>query len=295
MSLVSARKMIKSARAEGCAVGYFESWNLESLQGVIDAAEQTRSPVIIGFSGDFMFHAGRKAEDRLSWFAALGKAAAASASVPTALIFNECGIDDRIREAIDSGFNIVSLTDLDESPENYISRATKLTQYAHDRNAAAEAEIGELSCGADGEGDDDGCPTNPSSAADFVKKTGVDFLAVSVGNVHIRLKGHTGLDLDLLGDIYKRVNIPLVLHGGTGISPDALRKAISLGVAKVNYGTCIKQRYLEAVRPALSNSEANPHKLLGLGGEEDTLVIGRHAIRDEVVARMEHLGCYGKA
>ncbi len=105
--------------------------------------------------------------------------------------------------------------------------------------------------------------------------------------------GRAGLDLDRLAEIRRRVAIPLVLHGGTGIAADALRQAIALGVAKVNYGTYLKQRYLDAVRTALGQDATDPHHRLGIGGPEDILVAGRRAVRDAVLERIGLLGCCG--
>ncbi len=140
-----------------------------------------------------------------------------------------------------------------------------------------------------------GYATDPASAAEFVAATGVNLLAVSVGNVHIMTQGRRGLDLDRLAEIRRRVAVPLVLHGGTGIAADALRQAIALGVAKVNYGTYLKQRYIEAVRLALGGGSPDPHHVLGLGGPEDALVAGRRAVRDAVLERIGLLGCCGMA
>ena len=92
----------------------------------------------------------------------------------------------------------------------------------------------------------------------------------------------------------QRVAIPLVLHGGTGIATDSLQHAIKRGVTKVNYGTYLKQRYLAAIRSALQSDVANPHELLGIGGEPDVMVAGRHAVRDAVLERIETLGCCGR-
>ena len=108
-------------------------------------------------------------------------------------------------------------------------------------------------------------------------------------------QGQRGLDLDRLAEIRRRVAVPLVLHGGTGIAADALRQAIALGVAKVNYGTYLKQRYLEAVRTALAGDSPDPHHVLGIGGPEDVLVAGRRAVRDAVLERIGLLGCCGMA
>ena len=137
--------------------------------------------------------------------------------------------------------------------------------------------------------------TDPALAQRFVQETGVDLLAVSVGNVHIRTSGEQDLDLDRLAAIRDRVQVPLVLHGGTGITAGSLKEAIRLGVAKVNYGTYLKRSYLQTVRAALAQEPSNPHELLGLGGPWDVMVAGRLAVRDAVLERIEALGCCGRA
>ena len=123
-----------------------------------------------------------------------------------------------------------------------------------------------------------------------------DLLAVSVGNVHILTKGERGIDLDALARLHHALpDVPLVLHGGTGIGREDIRQAIRLGVVKVNYGTYLKQRYLTAVRRALVVEDVYPHELLGIGGERDVMVAGRLAVRDAVLEQFEFLGCCGKA
>ncbi len=122
-----------------------------------------------------------------------------------------------------------------------------------------------------------------------------DALAVSVGNVHILIEGARSLDIDRLSAIRRKVTVPFDLHGGSGIDANSLREAIRLGVAKVCYGTYVKQRYLDAVRRVFGTEEANPHKRLGCGGPEDVLVAGRLAVRDAVLERIETLGCCGRA
>ena len=295
MPLEPVGPMMRRAREGGYAVGYFESWNLESLQGTIDAAEQTRSPIILGFNGDFLSRPSRLAAERLSWYAALGRAAAESASVPCGLIFNECPADDWVRRAIDAGFNLVMPADPEAPPAEAVRRVAEIARLAHARGIAVEAEVGELPCGESGGAPSGGQSTDPAAAAAFVDATGVDLLAVSAGNVHIKLEGDQGLDLALLEAIARRVTVPLVLHGGTGIADDSLRAAIALGVTKVNYGTYLKQAYLRAVRSALGSSVASPHRLLGIGGEEDVMVAGRLAVRDAVLARIGLLGCCDQA
>jgi fructose/tagatose bisphosphate aldolase len=266
--LKPAAELIAGARQGRYALGYFESWDMASLAGVTDAAEKVRAPIIVGFNGEFLSHERRVVPEQLEWYAAVGRAAAESASVPCGLIFNECARDDWIRRAVDLGFNIVAVADPQAPPEQYVKRVAALAKHAHSRGVAVEAET---------------------------EASGVDLLAVSVGNVHIMVRGEQGLDLARLEELHKSVQAGLVLHGGTGISADALKEAVKLGVVKVNYGTYLKQRYLAAVSAAMDNREANPHELLGMGGRADALVAGRLAVRDAVLERIDFLGCCGKA
>ncbi len=295
MSLQPIDQMIRAARDGRYAVGYFESWNLESLQGVVDAAEETRSPVIIGFNGDFLARTARCAKDRLAIYAAMGRAAADAASVPCGLIFNECPNDEWVRRAARSGFNLVMLADPNAPHEQYTRRVARLVRDLRGSGVAVESEIGELPCGASGSVGSGGATTDPVCAARFVRETGTDLLAVSVGNVHIMVSGEQSLDLERLELIRREVDAPLVLHGGSGIKADSLRHAIERGVVKVNYGTYLKQRYLTAVRKSLGGEAANPHELLGIGGNDDVMVAGRLAVRNAVLERIELLGCCGRA
>jgi ketose-bisphosphate aldolase len=295
MPLESIDRLMRGCREAGYAIGYFESWNLESLQGVLDAAEQTRSPIIIGFNGEFLSRAGRRAPERLALYAAMGKAAAQSSPVPCGLIFNECSSDQWTMDAAEAGFNLVMPADPDCSYDEYKRRVGQIVRHCHQRRVAVEAELGELPCGVSGPAQGGGQLTDPALAEQFARETGVDLLAVSAGNVHIQMSGQRDLDLQRLAEIHQQVPIPLVLHGGTGISARSLKEAIRLGVAKVNYGTYLKQHYLAAARDALAKENGNPHELLGLGGPSDVMVAGRLAVRDAVLERIEALGCCGKA
>jgi ketose-bisphosphate aldolase len=293
--LESATELLSHACRRGYAVGYFESWDLASLEGVIEAAEQCRSPVIVGFNGEFLSHAQRVAPARLEWYAALGCAAAESAKVPCALMFNECAADDWVEQATQLGFNLVMLADENATTDDLTQRVAKLVQASHPRGVAVEAEVGILPCGTPDQVAADGSLTDPQQAAAFVQETGVDVLAVSAGNVHILLEGQRELDLSHLAAIRRQIDIPLALHGGSGIASRSLAEAISLGVAKVNYGTYLKQSYLAALRRTLAHSDNNPHHRLGYGGDADLLVVARQAVRDAVLDRIGVLGCSGKA
>jgi ketose-bisphosphate aldolase len=294
MSLWPINQLIQRARKQEYALGYFESWNLESLQGVVDAAEMTGSPIIIGFNGEFLSRPGRKFPERIRCYAELGKAAAAEARVPCGLIFNECPDDDWVRSAVLAGFNLVMPADPSAGYEDYRQRVAALTKFAHGQGVAVEAEIGHLPYGS-AKPKNGNSLTDPELAARFVEDTNVDLLAVSVGNVHVLTKGEQELDLKRLSQIGERINTPLVLHGGTSINGSSIREAIRLGVTKINYGTYLKQRYLEALRASIAAEVDNPHELFGMGGEHDVMMAGRRAVRDAVLERIEMLGCCGKA
>jgi ketose-bisphosphate aldolase len=292
MTLVPIHRLLQPCREGRYAVGYFESWNLESLQGVIDAAEHTRSPVIIGFNGEFLSHSQRCFTERLALYAALGIAAADAAAIPCGLIFNECSNDGWVLDAADLGFNLVMPADPNATYDDYVRRLKTIVPHCHQRHVAVEAELGELPCGISG---DAGTLTDPALAEQFVAETGVDLLAVSVGNVHIATAGQHEIDIDRLATLARRVQVPLVLHGGSGIAPDSLKAAIHRGIAKVNYGTYLKQRALSALQESLAIDESNPHERLGIGGQADLMTVVRRAVCDAVLERIGDLGCCGKA
>lgn len=295
MGLESASELLAHAQRHHYALGYFESWDFASLEAAVDAAEKTRSPIIVGFNGEFLARPGRVEPVRLEWYAALGRAAAESAKVPCAVMFNECAVDDAVLQAAELGFNLVMLADEQADFADLQRRIARLVPQAHAAGAAVEAELGTLPCGAAQENASTASLTDPQLAASFVRETGVDLLAVSVGNAHIMLKGECDLDLPHLQTLRDTVAVPLVLHGGTGISSASLARAIEIGVAKVNYGTYLKQRCLTAMRQAMASTDANPHHRLGFGGEADLAVVIRCAVREAILERIGLLGCCGKA
>ena len=220
MPLEPIDELMRRAVVGGYALGYFESWNLESLQGVIDAAEATRSPIIIGFNGDFLSRPDRLAARaarlvRRPWGGGgrvgLRPLRTDLQRVPGRRL-GPRGVDVRLqpRHARRPGGRRRTTTR---------DRVAGLTRMRHEHGVAVEAEVGELPSGVSGgrARRRDRRPI-PALAAEFVEATGVDLLAVSVGNVHIKLDGTQGLDLERLEEIRRRVAVPLVLHGGTGIA-----------------------------------------------------------------------------
>ncbi len=294
MSIASLHEILRHARNGTYGVPYCESWNLESAQAVLDAAEAANSPAIIGFNGGFLQHPSRRRPENLAWYAGL-RLALESAAVPAALLLNESTSFEQIEEAIRLGFNAVMPENEGLELEDYRRLVKEVVALAHGAGVWVEAQLGTLPAGYNSH-DSTGEMTDPKTAAAFVKETRVDALGVSIGNVHVLTHGKASPDLDALRRIRAVVDVPLVAHGGTSLSAGSLRRMVELGVAKVNFGTVLKQVYLEAVRKSLNcyAPPSNPHPYLGMGGEEDIMIAGREAVQGKVRELMEICGSAGR-
>jgi len=286
-------KLLADAKRGGYAVCYCESWNLESFQAVVEAAEEERSPIIAGFNGGFLMHAGRKRPENLAFYAGLGLSLA-KARVPAALLFNESASLAQIEEAIDLGFNAVMVENEGFELDDYRHLVRQVVAKAHRNGVSVEAQVGHLAT-ASSKGHAE--RTTPEGAKAFVEETEIDALGVAVGNVHILTEGNSPLNLQVLTEIGKAVSVPLVLHGGTGIPLEDAGPAIRLGVAKVNFGTGLKQAYLAALREKLARyrEPMSPHPFMGMGGQDDILVAGREAVKLKCQELMRAFGSAGRA
>ena len=294
MPLVPMTVLLRNAMEHGYAVGYFESWNLESLLAVKDAAEEARSPVIIGFNGGFLGNRNRRKVENIHVYGQLGRAVAEQASVPMSLILNEAVDVDLLREALKAGFNVVMHDHEGSRLQESIRINASLVRDAHQAGAAVEAEIGELPTGSVGGSIvSKGAKTDPAEAARFVKATGVDALAVAIGNVHVLEGRKSRLDLELLAELRRVIPVPLVLHGGTGIDPEELKKAIHAGVCKVNVGTVLRRRFINSLKRYYAANDVDaldPGEVTSTGGERDMLTAARAEVASEVVALMTLFG-----
>ena len=300
MALVPMSRLLKHARRHAYAVGYFESWNMESILGVIDAAEQMESPVIIGFNGGFIGHEDRIVKENIYYYAGLGRAVAAYAKVPVAFIFNEADDVPLLIKALKAGFNVIMHDHESCTFEESLEINKYLVRVAHAQDAEVEAEIGLLPA-ADVATNTmtAGEHTDPDEAEDFVRQTNVDALAIAVGNVHM-LEGEkkASLDLGLIEKLSKKVSVPLVLHGGTGVDEKDLKDAIKLGIAKVNVGTILRRTFIDKLKSYYLSREVDtldPNEVTSKGGEMDMLVSARRAITDEVNRMMNLFGSVKKA
>lgn len=282
MPLVSLEDMLREALKKKYAVGYFESWNLESLLGVLDAAEARKSPVIVGFGGSVL---GRP-ED-LEYYAALGKAALKKSRIPVNLILNEASSLDQIKRGIALGFSTVMMDGSQLSFAENVKLTKSIVRMAHKAGVCVEGQVGTLPMATDGEfkGDGDGSLTDPEMAAEFVQMTKIDALAVSIGNIHLLRKGEAKIDLARLSRIRDLVGIPLVIHGGSGFPKDAVAGAIERGVCKFNIGTILRKAFLEGMKNSMV-SEINP-EMISWGGAS--------RMQKVVEDLMELYGSVGKA
>ena len=294
MPLVPMTQLLADARRGGYAVCYCESWNLESFQAVMEAAEELNSPIIVGFNGGFLMHESRSKPENLAFYAAMA-AGLHESPVPVSFLLNESEDFDQIQKGIELGFNAVMVESHHLSYANYRALVRKVVAYAHAKGIFVEGQIGELPNGWNGAGEE-GVLTDPKLARTFVEETGVDALSVSIGNVHILTKGKSPVNIETLERIQAEVKIPLVIHGGTGFPAESAGEVIKRGVAKFNFGTALKQAYLSAIREKLSayKEHMNPHYFLGMGGDEDILVARRQAVKNKAKDLILQYGYAGK-
>jgi fructose/tagatose bisphosphate aldolase len=299
MPLVSFHELMDDAARGGYAVGYFESWGLESLLAVADAAERTRSPVILGFSGLYLPSPRRRVHDPLSAYAALGLEVARGLGVPACLLFNESPYLDAVNQAVDLGFGLVMYTDDDPEAARLEEGVAGVVARAHAAGCSVEGEMTPLA-GVGGElasAPADARLTDPEAARGFVERTGVDALAVNVGQAHLHGRASVRLDLGRLGRLRSEVLVPLVVHGATSVDRDDLREAVALGVRKVNVGSALKTAFFHALKEACLRYEdsLNPYEVIGSGLDADVLVRGRVSMQRVVEDYMRLFGSAGKA
>lgn len=274
--------LLRAAREGGYALGAFNVYNLEGARAVVAAAEAARSPALLQLLPGAIRHGGPS-------LVALCLAAAREAAVPMAVHLDHSASPDEVRSALDAGIPSI-MADGSERPyaEN-VDFTRDMAALAHGRGAAVEAELGRLTGTEDGMAvaDVEAKMTDPAQAADFVARTGIDALAVCVGNAHGRYRGEPRLDFDRLAAIRKAVQVPLVLHGASGLPAAAVGRAIELGVCKFNVNTEVREAYVGALR---ERSVAVP--------SPDLLDLMRGAVaamQAVVVAKLRLFGSAGRA
>lgn len=281
MPLVNMATLLKDARSGGYAVGSFSVANMEMVLGVLKAVEETKSPAIIQI-----------AEVRLNYsplelIGPLMVAAAKNSPMPVAVHFDHGKTSEKIKQALDIGFTSV-MFDGSHLPFEENSRITaEIKKTAAAYGADCEGEIGCVGGSEDGSEDIAINCTSPAQALEFYKKTGVDALAVAIGNAHGNYKQAPKLRFDILEQTAELVPVPLVLHGGTGILPDDFRKCIKLGINKINIATATFDSVEQSAREAYANQAVKGYYDLQTAEVEGAY---RNALK-----HIEIFGCAGKA
>ena len=286
--LVSAKEMLEKARAGKYAVGQFNINNLEWTKSILLTAQELNSPVILGVSeGAGKYMTGFKT------VAAMVSAMIdeLKITVPVALHLDH-GTYEGCYKCIKAGFSSIMFDGSHYPIEENVEKTKELVKIAHAMGLSLEAEVGSIGGEEDGVVGMGECadPNECKAIADL----GIDFLAAGIGNIHGKYPANwQGLNFEVLENVKKEVgDMPLVLHGGTGIPADMIKKAISLGVAKINVNTECQLSFAEATRKYieagkdLEGKGFDPRKLLAPGAE---------AIKATVKEKMELFGSVGKA
>ncbi|ACL22834.1 fructose-bisphosphate aldolase [Desulfitobacterium sp. LBE] len=276
MSLVSMAQLLLDAQQGQYAVGAFNCNNMEIVQAIVSAAEAEKSPVIVQASQGAIKYAG------IEYIAAMTRLAAEQASVPVALHLDHGTSFAQIMSCVRNSFTSVMIDGSKLPLEENIALTNKVIEAVRPLGISVEAELGKIG----GTEDDitvsekEALFTDPAEAERFVSETKVDALAIAIGTAHGQYKGIPKLDFQRLTEIRKRVNVPIVLHGSSGVPDEAIQKAISLGVCKVNIDTNIREAFVAAARKVMVDhpQEIDPRKMLG-PAREATVAIIREKIR----------------
>ena len=284
MPLVTTKEMFEKSMKEGFAIGAFNVNNMEIIQAIIEAAEETQSPVILQASQGALKYAG------IEYISALAKLAAEKATVPVALHLDHGTDFEQIMLCIRNGFTSVMIDGSKYVLDENIAITKKVVEVAHSVGVSVEAELGKIG----GTEDDivvserEATFTDPLEAKRFVEETGVDSLAIAIGTAHGPYKGEPKLDFNRLKEIRSAIDTCIVLHGSSGVPEAALKEAIDLGVSKINIDTDVRMAFAKGVKDAIAAKpeEYDPRKLLGPAKEEMKKVIKE---------KMEIFGSVGKA
>ncbi|MGB9714771.1 MAG: class II fructose-1,6-bisphosphate aldolase [Candidatus Bathyarchaeales archaeon] len=304
--LVTNRELLFPARKNGYAVGAFNINNLETLLAVAEAAAEEKSPVIVAVTPSAIKYGG------LAYLSKIVRTAAENTSVPMSLHLDHGEDFETVSKCIGAGFTSVMIDGSFLSFEENVALTKRVVDFAHSKGVSVEAELGRLAGVEEKTVEEkEAVLTDPEAAEKFVKRTGVDALAVAIGTSHgaYKFKGEAKLDFERLKLIAKKIDIPLVLHGASsvpawiiekatkygaelsgakGIPEEHIKKAISMGISKINIDTDLRLAFTATIREVLANSpkEFDPRKILGPA---------KDAMKEVVKGKMRLFGSSGKA
>ncbi|MFY9178004.1 MAG: class II fructose-1,6-bisphosphate aldolase [Caldicoprobacterales bacterium] len=284
MALVNPLKMIKKAQREGYAIAAFNIHNLETIQAVVEAAWEEQSPLIIQTTPGTLKHAG------IPYVAACVKTAAELYDIPIALHLDHCESFETIVQCIRAGYTSVMIDSSKLPYHENVAAVKRVVDIAKLVDVAVEGEIGRIGGTEDDMTVDEreAALTIPEEAQEFAQAAGVDTLAIAIGTAHGLYKGEPKLDFERLSAIREKVEIPLVLHGGSGVSDNDIRETIRRGICKINIATELKVPMAQAIQDVFNaNPEENdPRKYMGRAKE---------AVKEVARKKIQLCGSSGRA
>ncbi|MEH7402346.1 MULTISPECIES: class II fructose-bisphosphate aldolase [Bacillaceae] len=284
MPLVSMTEMLNKAKEGKYAVGQYNINNLEWTFAILTAAEKEQSPVILGVSeGAAKYMGGFNTVVKM----VEGLLIDLKITVPVAIHLDHGSSFEACKAAIDAGFTSVMIDASHDPFEQNVETTKKVVDYAHSHGVSVEAELGTVG-GQEDHVVGDIIYADPAECKELVERTGIDCLAPALGSVHGPYKGEPKLGFDEMEQIGNETNVPLVLHGGTGIPTEQIQKAIARGTAKINVNTENQIAFNKAVREFVANDQKqyDPRKVLGPG---------REAIIATVAGKIREFGTSNKA
>ncbi len=282
--LVTGKEILDHAHKNGYAVGAFNVVNMEMLQAVVETAEAEKSPVFVQTSQGAMSYAG------VELLSTMVRQIANSVSVPVALHLDHGGSFEVAVKCVRNGWSSVMIDGSHHPLEGNIEVTRRVVDVAHACGVSVEAELGRLGGVEDNISVDekDAMYTDPEEAKKFVAETGIDYLAIAIGTAHGKYKGIPKLDFDRLATIKNDLKMPLVLHGASGVDDDSIKKAIALGINKINIDTELRCAFTDTLREVLNESPDlfDLRKYLGPA---------RDSVKAKVAEKIRLFGSNGKA
>lgn len=284
MPLVSSTPLLEKARKEGYAVVAFNVHTLEMLQGVVEAAEETRSPLILQTTVGTVKHLGPE------YVAAAARVAADVSNVPIALHLDHCTDFDLIVRCIRAGYTSVMIDASMHPFEENVRQTQRVVEVAKAAGVNIEAELGKVG-GVEDDivvAENEALMADPAECAKFVELTGVPTLAPAIGTAHGIYKGEPKIDFDRIKRIADLVPLPLVLHGGSGIPEEQVKRCVSLGMAKMNVATELRIVFSDAIKAvfAANPDENDPRKYM---------IPAKQALKEAAIEKMRLCGAIGRA
>ncbi len=283
MPLVTSKEILQRALEDHFAVGAFNANNMEQIQAIVEVAQEERAPVILQVSQGAIRYAG------LAFAAGMVKIAASMVDVPVVLHLDHGTSFEQNVLCLREGFTSLMFDGSKLPFEENVAITHRICEIAHIAGIPVEAELGKVLQAADGvtAAEVEAAMTDPDQALEFVQRTGADSLAVAVGSIHGMTGREATLDIDRIERIRRKVNLPLVLHGSSGVKHESVLAAIEHGICKINVATYLNQAFVEAMKDSLAAKPdvVDPRK---------HLAPAREAVKERVREKIRLFGSNGR-